>query len=364
MTETNSLLKSRYLLKFAEVLILFFMVPTGLLQWAGAAGSWEYGVVSHTASALIALGIMLGVSGLVAYFWQKRGGGEKLHSIFQWIILFYLAFSISGYGAAKILHTQFQPPNYVLDTPIGDLSGFWLTWTYYGYSRMMGLILGWTQVIGCFLLLFRRTRLLAVFILLPVMVNIDLIDHFYKISPEAYYNALHYTFILVVFLLMDYEVLKAAFFGVGEKIRGGFGRLVMNILRVGVIALAFGNIWLLRGGFTHRTAINGVWKVDSLVQNRFTLGQRMKDPTWSKLYFEWRYGCLFKADPAAFSEKDQSGMYNVDEKKNLVRIAFYGDEKKKEDSLVLRYYFLSDSLVNMVSQDRVDTMRLYLRRVK
>jgi hypothetical protein len=60
----------------------------------------------------------------------------------------------------------------VLETPIGDLSGFWLTWTYYGFSSTMALILGWTQVAGCVLILFRATRLVGVFILLPVMVNI------------------------------------------------------------------------------------------------------------------------------------------------------------------------------------------------
>ena len=54
------------------------------------------------------------------------------------IIIFYVAYSISTYGFAKLMRTQFQPPQYILDTPAGELSGFWLTWVYYGHSQSAG----------------------------------------------------------------------------------------------------------------------------------------------------------------------------------------------------------------------------------
>ena len=59
---------------------------------------------------------------------------------------------------------------------MSSLTGYELTWFYYGYSRIYSVILGMTQVGGGGLLLFRKTALLGAFLMLPVIVNILLID--------------------------------------------------------------------------------------------------------------------------------------------------------------------------------------------
>jgi hypothetical protein len=88
------------------------------------------------------------------------------------------AFLLMGYGASKLAHLQFHLNHTLATRPVNSLTGYELTWFYYGYSRIYSIILGMTQVSGGALLLFRRTALLGALAMLPVIVNILLIDLF------------------------------------------------------------------------------------------------------------------------------------------------------------------------------------------
>lgn len=352
-----------FLLKFAETGCLL-LVAIGLTQLSEVTSSWQFEVVSDGAKWVSALGILVAVSAVIAYGWHRSGKGEGLHPLFQTIIAFYLAHSITTYGAAKILKTQFQPPRYILETPIGDLNGFWLTWTYYGFSQTMAYILGWTQIVGCVLLLFRKTRLIGVFVLLPVMVNIDLIDHFYEISPLAYFNALHYTALLIFLMLLDVEKLTVAFLSYSEKINLNSKTLLLNALRILVIGGAFWKIALLRDGFEPKSKLNGVWKVERISRNeQMVVPTAYQDSVWSKLYFEWRYGCLFKYHPDKFQKKDLHGQYAIDEKTRTVRFNFPNEKGEPGDSARVQYQFLNDSTVTMHGRYQGDSLVLKLRKL-
>ncbi len=346
------------------------LVPIGMLQISESLSQAEFQLVSKTRVLWGVLGGILLLGGFIAYVWHRKGGGQRLHRLFQTTAVLYLAFFISTYGAAKIMGTQFQPPHYVLDTPIGELSGFWLTWSYYGFSHSMALIIGWTQVIGCALILFRATRLLGLLILLPVMLNIDLIDHFYKISPLAYYNALQYTFFLIVLLLIDWPLIKVALLAYQDRARIRSRWMLLDGLRLGVIVLAFVQIASLKSRLTPRTAINGVWRVDSLMQHQQTTIPAASGGTaWSKLYFEWRYGCIFKFDPDQFNDKDLNGDYIVDEQSHMVRIGFPQEANTKGgkpviDSMNLQYTFRTDSLLEMHGDYKGEALALHLKRIK
>ena len=68
-----------------------------------------------------------------------------------------------------------------------DVSGYWLTWYYFSYSTTYGTIIGLVQLAGGVLLTVRRTALLAALLLVPVFVNILLIDIFFgfTVGPTA-----------------------------------------------------------------------------------------------------------------------------------------------------------------------------------
>ena len=103
---------------------------------------------------------------------------EWLRLLSSFLILTYALRKLIGSGQFGLAHT-------LSARPVGSLSGHELTWYYYGYSHTYGVILGLTQAAGGMLLLFRRSALLGASILVPVMVNILLINIFFTIAAGA-----------------------------------------------------------------------------------------------------------------------------------------------------------------------------------
>lgn len=353
-----------YFLKFFEVFFMLLVI-IGLTQYFDFATGIQMQVVTNAKLIWIVCGVLLALSAGLAFVWHKFLKKTDLHQWFQPIIAYYVAHQIATYGAAKILKTQFQAPNFILESPVGELNGFWLTWTYFGYSPTFAFILGTMQVIGSILLIFRKTRLLATFILLPILVNIDFIDHFYQISPLAYYNSLHYTFILIFLMFLDVDKLVYAFLSYKEYFYFNRKTVVLNLIRVIVIGGAFLHIYLLRSGIQPKSAIHGVWKVDEITTHNQKIipSVAIRDSAWSKIYFEWRYGCLIKFNPYQFNEsKDLRGQYEVDESKHLVKIALQ-NAGNKVDSLKLNYQ-IKDSTMVMRGMYQKDSLMMKLTRLK
>jgi hypothetical protein len=89
------------------------------------------------------------------------------------------------YGFAKINGSQFTILDSKLDKPMGQVSGFWLTWYYFGFSHFYGTMLALVEIGAGVLLTFRRTTVLGACILVPMLANIILIDIFYSVDPGA-----------------------------------------------------------------------------------------------------------------------------------------------------------------------------------
>ncbi|QES93026.1 hypothetical protein F0358_10040 [Empedobacter brevis] len=107
---------------------------------------------------------------------------KKIHYFTYTFCRYFLATMIISYAFAKIFETQFISQPSVYDKPIGNLSGFELTWFYYGYSYWYGLIIASTQIISSLLLFFRQTTRIGIIIFLTFMINILLMDFAYDID--------------------------------------------------------------------------------------------------------------------------------------------------------------------------------------
>ena len=104
-------------------------------------------------------------------------GANPYPKMLDWL-RYFCAVMLYMYGLSKLAHLQFDLSSELGQRTISSLNGYQLTWFYYGYSRAYACILGLTQVAGASLLLFRKTTLLAALLMLPVMVNILLINIF------------------------------------------------------------------------------------------------------------------------------------------------------------------------------------------
>jgi hypothetical protein len=110
---------------------------------------------------------------------------QRRSKYLEWL-RYISAYLILTYGTRKLIGGgQFALGPALDSRPIGSLSGFELTWFYYGYSHAYGTILGLTQILGGVLLLFRKSALLGAALLAPVMANILMINIFFHIALGA-----------------------------------------------------------------------------------------------------------------------------------------------------------------------------------
>lgn len=108
-----------------------------------------------------------------------------------------------AYGFAKLTGSQFTVLDSELTRPMGEVSGFWLTWYYFGFSSIYGTIIALVEIGGGLLLIWPRTSLLGALVLLPVVGNIILTDIFFLVG------ALPASITVLICLLM---ILRPAWF--------------------------------------------------------------------------------------------------------------------------------------------------------
>jgi len=128
----------------------------------------------------------------------------------RWYVFLFL----NVYGVAKIAGGQFYTrarlPEELAATPLGQVSGFDLAWTFMGHSFAYILFIGLAEILGAWLLLWERTKLLGVAILLPVMVNILVFDVVFLDKYGALASATIYTLLLLVILACNRERVEQA----------------------------------------------------------------------------------------------------------------------------------------------------------
>ncbi|MBA5791492.1 hypothetical protein H1R17_13000 [Flavobacterium sp. xlx-214] len=129
---------------------------------------------------------------------------KKIHLLLFTFCRYFLATIIILYAFAKIFETQFTSQPSIYDKPIGSLTGFQLTWYYYGYSYWYGFIIAITQITSGLLLFFRKTTRLGITIYLTFMINILLMDFAYDIE-DAKGMAVTLTLMALFVFLSDYK---------------------------------------------------------------------------------------------------------------------------------------------------------------
>lgn len=361
MAQSPLFFRTTWFFKFCECLLAGIAVLNSLLILTELLPSsfWEkYSFISdNILVGTVGIALLFSVVYSIGWHRQERTGTVQSglrHAWLQGIIRYWLALSISTYGFAKILKTQLQSPDYRLDMPMGDVSGFGLTWYYFGYSYTLAVIIALFQIGGSILLLYRRTTLLGVMILLPVLVNIVLINQFFKIAAGAFFNSVVYTLGLVFLLLVDVAKLKVAFWDVVERLPPvTLGRnWVKQGLRVLPIVAAFGMIYYFVRTSKNDTVLKGTWTVEKLTRNGQTVlaNAWLTDTTaWNRVYFSGWQGVAFSPNPYRYKPVESlRGDYEFDSTKNTLRLMMYRSDAAKTP----------DTIRATISNRTAKTMRL------
>jgi hypothetical protein len=115
------------------------------------------------------------------------------------LVRYTLAFTLFGYGFAKVFPLQFQPtPLRRFIEPYGVFSPMGVLWSFMGASVPYIIYTGCAEVLGGALLLFRRTTSLGAMVSFAVMLNVAVLNFCYDVPVKLYSTNLA---LMAVFLL-------------------------------------------------------------------------------------------------------------------------------------------------------------------
>jgi hypothetical protein len=233
-------------------------------------------------------------------------------TVFHGLLLYLLAFDFSLFGWHKIFHLQMVVPLGELDRPFNSLDSETLTWAYFRRSYPFTVAVALSQMASAWMLLFVRTRLLGLVIMVPVLLNIILIDTFYHLHPGVLVHAL-ILFACVIYLLMQsYDQLVQFFFKTVHVVAGQSKVAMLVVILLPLLLLAS-----YRFPDRH-PQFSGKYRVHELTVNGTpTAAQSVKDSVLTTLYMDLQDDLVL-----VFNHHDSRyiGTYYFDEKTDSLSV--------------------------------------------
>lgn len=125
----------------------------------------------------------------------------------KWVLAAILLF----YAVSKLTGQQLTASNLWYGTELGRMNGFMLAWSFFGYSKVYSAFIALGQIAGALALLFKKTTRLGIIILLPILVNIFIMDFTFNGLEDARKIIPVLLYILVFLLLCEFKAFKSFF---------------------------------------------------------------------------------------------------------------------------------------------------------
>jgi hypothetical protein len=196
---------------------------------------------------------------------------------------YFICLLMLVYGLVKVFHGQFYIDEYWKDTPLGELSGMQLVWSFHGYSPIYQTFLGAIEVVVGLLVLFKRTVGLGIVLFLPVMANLVVINIIYQVGALG--SAVPLLLAGVILLFLHFRSLKRYFWDHDEKTSRGMAALRTILPKAAVILVGCGLAAVIlynnKLRFNPDPAIRGAWSF-------------AEDSPIQRVYFEKGRTCVIK----------------------------------------------------------------------
>jgi hypothetical protein len=192
--------------------------PFSPLAWAAFIAA-VLGAIVFTRATRIALGedisplVLYGVVLIylltvlmLTFVWKSKATKGAIDvtnytAFWQNAVRYTLALDMMMFGCQKFCHQQFYVPLGMLDDPFTAIPNEMLMWAFMGRYHSMVDIIASIEILGGALLLFRKTRLVGAFVLLPMLLNIMLLDLYYLNLLVQAYVALELLAVIYLILL-------------------------------------------------------------------------------------------------------------------------------------------------------------------
>ena len=217
-------------------------------------------------------------------------------TLYRWLNL-YVRFSLGatmiGYGAFKVISSQFPPPSLDrLMQSYGDSSPMGLLWTFMGASEPYTMFVGFAEMISGVLLFPRKTSTLGALMSVGVLSNVVALNFSYDVPVKLY--SMHLLAMAIFLLLPDARRL-ANFFILNRPAecvreqplfrrtawqRGAL--VVASLFLIAVVGRSLYQSYDQRRTFISlRSPLYGVWEVEE-----FTLAQTASAQPWRRIVFD------------------------------------------------------------------------------
>ena len=130
----------------------------------------------------------------------KKDKIEIFENSISWIVVTAMFI----YGLGKII--QFDGAVEVNKT-VSEMTGMELMWAFYGYSKSFAITLGVFELIGGFLILIKKTRIIGCLITSTILVNVIFQDIYFGVHLGALKAAIFYQILILIILWLNKEKL-------------------------------------------------------------------------------------------------------------------------------------------------------------
>src|SRR6185503_9154939 len=243
---------------------------------------------------------LLLISLVIAVIWtlfdRKRLSYPTLYRWLSVYVRFALGTTMIGYGAYKVISSQFPAPTLDrLMQPYGDSSPMGLLWTFMGASVPYTMFVGFAEMIAGILLFPRKTSTLGALMSVGVLSNVVALNFSYDVPVKLYSTHL---LVQAIFLLLPDARRLGNFFILNRsteyvRMEPLFRRplwhrsalVFSSLLLILITGTALYQSYDQRRSFTaDRSPLYGVWEVEE-----FSLGQTkpaVDGQRWRRLVFD------------------------------------------------------------------------------
>ncbi len=214
---------------------------------------------------------------------------------FQGLLVWCIAAIFFRFAALKLLGLHMNTSLVYDDMPAGSLSGYALMDYFFGRAPGFKVLLAVLQLTGAGCLLFRRTRLPGIVLLLPVIANIVLMDGFYQVGVSITVVALLLLLGLCYLLVQNAPAIRAALLRAFQGLpRLTFSnRAVKPLVRLSAVLLPVA-LLLVRYHPPRNAAIAGKYDVRLLPALPGQDRSASLDSIPSVVYFDENDDCIFR----------------------------------------------------------------------
>lgn len=249
---------------------------------------------------LLALAIIAGL------IWSAlRRKRLRYDALYHWLRLYvrlYLGATMIGYGAAKVIQSQFPAPNLGrLVQPYGDSSPMGLLWTFMGASYGYNFFTGAAEMIGGALLFIPPLTTLGALITIGAMGNVFILNMTYDVPVKLFsFNLI----IMAIFIALPDAQRLANVLVFNRRtepavVRPFFKRRLFNRSLLGLqilLLIVFAGTSLIEAwqgtkfwdSVAVPPAVYGIWSVDEVTIDGQSRPLTMSDPNrWQRVILEY-----------------------------------------------------------------------------